>query len=117
MRVALCGNSLAIRLPSPVVEALGLHEGDEIVVRVAGAREFAVARDTRREDALERIRALAKPLPEGWVFDRDEANARRRRRRPFSTPTASSTPSLMTAAPNRLNFQAAAIRITSRTRG
>ncbi len=76
MRVARWGNSLAIRLPSSIVEALSLHEGDEIVVRIEGERNFAVARDTGRADALARIHALARPLPEGWVFDRAEANAR-----------------------------------------
>ena len=30
MRVAKWGNSLAVRLPASVVEALGLQEGDEI---------------------------------------------------------------------------------------
>jgi antitoxin MazE len=76
MRVARWGNSLALRLPAAVVEALGLEEGDEVEVRVAGERAFEVARDRRRERALERIDTLCKPLPPGWRFDRDEANAR-----------------------------------------
>ncbi|MCC7272680.1 MAG: AbrB/MazE/SpoVT family DNA-binding domain-containing protein [Alphaproteobacteria bacterium] len=76
MRVAKWGNSLAIRLPSAVVEALELKDGDEIEVRVAGARAFEVRRDQRREEALERLRALRRPLPPGFVFDRDEANER-----------------------------------------
>ena len=40
MRVAKWGNSLAIRLPAAVVEALELKEGDEVEVRVAGLRSF-----------------------------------------------------------------------------
>jgi antitoxin component of MazEF toxin-antitoxin module len=32
------GNSLAIRLPASVVEQLGLHEGDEIEIEIAGPR-------------------------------------------------------------------------------
>lgn len=76
MQVAKWGNSLAVRLPAAVVEALGLKEGDEIDIRVAGDREFDVARDRRREEALARLRALRKPLPAGWRFDRDEAGAR-----------------------------------------
>ena len=76
MQVSKWGNSLAIRLPSAVVEALKLKEGDEIEIRVAGEREFDVARDHSRERAIERIKALSKPLPPGWKFDRDEANAR-----------------------------------------
>lgn len=76
MQVARWGNSLAVRLPASVVEALGLKEGDDIEIRVAGERAFDVALDRSRERALERVRALRKPLPPGWHFDRDEANAR-----------------------------------------
>jgi len=76
MQVARWGNSLAVRLPAAVVEALGLKEGDDIEIRVAGERAFDVALDRSRERALERVRALRKPLPPGWRFDRDEANAR-----------------------------------------
>jgi antitoxin MazE len=76
MQVAKWGNSLAVRLPAAVVEALGLKEGDEIEITVAGAREFGVDRDRRREEALELFRRLSRPLPVGFKFDRDEANAR-----------------------------------------
>jgi antitoxin MazE len=76
MQVSKWGNSLAIRLPAAVVEALKLKEGDEVEVHVAGERSFGVARDRSRERALKRIRALRKDLPADWKFDRDEANAR-----------------------------------------
>jgi antitoxin MazE len=76
MQVSKWGNSLAVRLPAAVVEALGLKEGDEIEIRVAGERTFDVARDTRRSRALERIRAFRKKLPPDWKFDREEANER-----------------------------------------
>lgn len=76
MQVAKWGNSLAVRLPATVVEALKLKEGDEIEIHVAGDRSFGVGRDRSRERALERIRALRKPLPPGWKFDREEANSR-----------------------------------------
>ena len=36
MRIAKWGNSLAVRLPASVVETLGLQEGDEIEITVAG---------------------------------------------------------------------------------
>ena len=45
MRVAKWGNSLAIRLPAAVVEALELKEGDEVEVRVAGLRSFDLDHD------------------------------------------------------------------------
>jgi antitoxin MazE len=76
MQVAKWGNSLAVRLPRAVVEALGLKEGDEIEIRIAGKREFAVGRDRKKPEALARLRKLRRPLPEGFVFDRDEVNAR-----------------------------------------
>ena len=76
MRVAKWGNSLAVRLPAAVVEALALAPGDEIEIRVVGERMFEIGRDRRRGDALNRIRALRRPLPPGFFFDRDEANAR-----------------------------------------
>jgi antitoxin MazE len=76
MRVAKWGNSLAIRLPASVVEALKLEDGDEVEVHVAGERAFDLARDRSRERALARIRALRKELPPDWKFDREEANAR-----------------------------------------
>ena len=76
MQVSKWGNSLAIRLPAQVVEALDLKEGDEIDIRVAGERAFDIDLDRSREHALERIRTLRKPLPAGWNFDREDANAR-----------------------------------------
>jgi len=76
MQVSKWGNSLAIRLPAAVVEALKLKEGDEVEVNVAGERAFDIARDRSRERALKRIQALRKELPSDWKFDRDEANAR-----------------------------------------
>lgn len=76
MRVAKWGNSLAIRLPATVVEALDLKEGTEVQIRVAGERTFDIEQDRSRERALERIRAFGKKLPADWKFDREEANAR-----------------------------------------
>jgi antitoxin MazE len=76
MQVSKWGNSLAVRLPAAVVETLGLKEGDEIEIRVAGERTFDLDLDRSRERAVARLRALRKPLPPGWSFDRDEANCR-----------------------------------------
>ena len=44
MQVAKWGNSLAVRLPAAVVEALELKEGDDIEIHVADARSFGVSR-------------------------------------------------------------------------
>jgi antitoxin MazE len=76
MRVAKWGNSLALRLPAVVVEALKLKEGDEIEVHVADARRLVVARKPGREELLKGLRRFRGRLPADFKFDRDEANAR-----------------------------------------
>ena len=76
MQVGKWGNSLAVRLPAAVVELLGLKEGDEVEIEIAGDRTLRVERDRTREAALERLRALRRPLPPGFRFSRDEANER-----------------------------------------
>jgi antitoxin MazE len=76
MQVAKWGNSLAVRLPAAVVDALELKEGDQIEIRVAGAREFEVSRDSSREKALARLRRLRRPLPPGFTFDREGIHER-----------------------------------------
>jgi antitoxin MazE len=76
MRVAKWGNSLAVRLPAAIVEALSLKPGDDIEIRIAGDRVFEVAADPARDRALSTLRALRRPLPAGFRFDREEANDR-----------------------------------------
>lgn len=80
MKVAKWGNSLAVRLPVAVVEALELKAGDpveiHVVTGVSGKHTLKVGRDRTREDAIERLRAMRRPLPPGFKFDREEANAR-----------------------------------------
>jgi antitoxin MazE len=76
MRVAKWGNSLAVRLPAAVVEALKLENGDEIEIRVAGSRSFEVKKGWTREQAIAALRKLSRPFPKGFVFDRDEAHER-----------------------------------------
>jgi len=67
------GNSLVVRLPASVIEALTLKEGDKM--EVPGERVSRVARDRLREDALARLKALRWTLP-GFRFSREEANER-----------------------------------------
>ncbi len=76
MKVAKWGNSLAVRLPQPVVDALELAEGDEIEVSVAGSRAVEIARAPDDEALLARLRRLRGSLPKGFRFDRLEANER-----------------------------------------
>ena len=76
MQVAKWGNSLAVRLPAAVVEALGLREGDDIEIVVDEPRRFAVRKKPDAEALLERLRAFRGRLPADFRFNRDEANAR-----------------------------------------
>lgn len=76
MQVSKWGNSLAIRIPAKVAEVLSLREGDNVNIRVAGARDFVIERDMSRAQAVERLALMAEKLPEGWRFDRQEANER-----------------------------------------
>ncbi len=72
MQVAKWRNSLAVRLPAAVVDALDLKEGDQIEIRVAADREFEVSRDRSRQQAVERLRKLRRPLPAGFTFARED---------------------------------------------
>ena len=56
MQVSKWGNSLAIRLPASVVEALELHEGDEIEVVIADERVFQVKKKPGNDAFLMRLR-------------------------------------------------------------
>jgi antitoxin MazE len=76
MRVAKWGNSLAVRLPAAVADALDLKEGDQVEICIASPRRFEIGRDSSRQKAMEKLRKLRRPLPPGFVFDREEANAR-----------------------------------------
>ena len=76
MHVAKWGNSLALRLPVAVVEALKLREGDDVEVRVAGERTFEIKKKPGRSDFLERLRKFRGALPADFVFDRESANER-----------------------------------------
>ena len=76
MQVSKWGNSLAIRLPAVVVDALKLQEGDDIEVVIADSRILRIARKPDREALLSRLRQLRGKLPADFTFERDEANGR-----------------------------------------
>jgi antitoxin MazE len=76
MQVSKWGNSLAIRLPTALVDALKLEEGDQIEIIIAEDRVFEVSRDRSKDRALARLRTLRRSLPPGFIFDREEANVR-----------------------------------------
>lgn len=79
MQVSKWGNSLAVRLPKALVEKLGLKEGDDVEITGNGAGALRVGRSRSREDALKALKRLRKYrglMPEGFKFNRDEANER-----------------------------------------
>lgn len=73
MQVAKWGNSLAVRLPKEVVEALGLKEGDAVEIRVAGPRSFEVASAPTLEEIVARLRRFRGRVPADYQFDRRDA--------------------------------------------
>ncbi len=76
MQVAKWGNSLAVRLPQSVVEALQLKEGDAIEIQVVGTRSFEVCKAPTAKELLARLRKYRGRLPAGFRFDRLEAHER-----------------------------------------
>lgn len=77
MQVSRWGNSLAVRLPADVVEALGLREGDDVTLHVVGRRAFEIERTCDTKHLLARLRRFRGRLPKDFKFDRMEANQRR----------------------------------------
>jgi len=76
MRVSKWGNSLAVRLPNTVVEALELQEGDEIELHAVDRRDLDVVRRPTQQELIEQLRKYRGLLPADFKFDREEANAR-----------------------------------------
>ena len=76
MLVAKWGNSLAVRLPAAVVDALALKEGDEIEIQVTGERNFEISKGPDAHALLARLREYRGSLPADFKFDRLEAHER-----------------------------------------
>ncbi len=74
MQIAKWGNSLAVRLPAVVVEALKLKEGDDIEIQVAGERAFDIQKCVSPSDLLAQLRKFRGRLPADFKFDRLEAH-------------------------------------------
>ncbi len=79
MHLGKWGRSLAVRIPSALVEQYGLKEGDVIDANVI-ASVFAEAQRLialeKRTAAIEEISKGRITLPADWKFDREEANWR-----------------------------------------
>ena len=77
MQISKWGNSLAVRLPSAVVEALDLKEGDDIEISVTGSRALEINKAPGNRELLSRLRKYRGRLPADFKFDRLAASGRR----------------------------------------
>lgn len=77
VRIAKWGNSLAVRLPSGLVQKLELKEGDEIEIGPASdSGKLEVTKRPSRQQVIESLREFRGTLPHDFKFDREEANER-----------------------------------------
>jgi antitoxin MazE len=76
VQVAKWGNSLAVRLPASVVEALQLKEGDDIEIELSDGRQFGIRKKPGARELLTRLRQYRGRLPADFKFDRIEASER-----------------------------------------
>jgi antitoxin MazE len=76
MQVSKWGNSLAVRLPKKLVEDLGIAEGDDVNVTSADAQTIVISKTDDKSDFILKLRQLQKPKPEGFAWNRDDANTR-----------------------------------------
>jgi len=76
MQISKWGNSLSVRLPTELVEALGLKDGDDVAVIAETPHAVSIDRDRRIEEALAVLRKYRGRMPIGFKFDREEANER-----------------------------------------
>jgi antitoxin MazE len=80
VQVSKWGNSLAVRLPANLVQALKLKAGDRIRIAAqnnnSAHTELVIAREPTRAEILQGLRKHRRPLPARFKFDRELANAR-----------------------------------------
>jgi antitoxin MazE len=81
MKLAKWGNSFAFRVPAELMRKMNLTPDEDFQFRQTGEDSFEIIRDRRRQEALEAIRRLAKPLPPGYKFNREEIHEREWMRR------------------------------------
>jgi antitoxin MazE len=72
MQVSRWGNSLAVRLPAAVVEALDLKEGESIELHVIDARSLEVQKKPTNKALVARLRKFRGRLPADFKWNRLE---------------------------------------------
>jgi len=73
MQVAKWGNSLAVRLPRALVDALGLKEGDEVEIRAVDRNTFELSTAPTVEQILAEIRKFRGIVPADYKWNRRDA--------------------------------------------
>ena len=80
-QVSKWGNSLAVRIPRGVAEAMGLHDGDDVTMEFSRRGRELVMRKApapssaeQQVQAFAELEALRRRLQLDIGFDRDEAN-------------------------------------------
>ena len=76
MRVSRWGNSLAVRFPAGLVQAIDLKEDDEIDLNLVGARFLEAVKKPSTKEVLARLHRFRGRLPADSHFDRLLANER-----------------------------------------
>lgn len=76
MQVSKWGDTLAVRLPDSIVQALDLKEGDQLDLQLVDDGTVEISRKPKVSEALLRLRALRGALPADFRFDREELNMR-----------------------------------------
>ena len=72
MKLAKWGNSFAFRVPAELMKKMNLTPNEEFLFRQTGEDSFEIIRDRRRQEAIEAIDKLSRPLPPGYKFNRNE---------------------------------------------
>lgn len=77
MKLEKTSDGYVVQVPDDVVAALGLHEGDAVQLVKPAIVRLDVS-EAQRAWAIDTMRELARnnPLPAGYKFDREDANAR-----------------------------------------
>lgn len=76
MRVSKWGDSLAVRLPKELVEAMALKSGDELDVVATENGRCELVKHDKAQEFLDALKAFRFDLPPDYKFDREEANSR-----------------------------------------
>lgn len=76
MRVSKWADSLAVRFPAGLVQAIDLKEDDEIDLHLVGARFLEAVKRPSTKELLARSHRFRRRLPAAFHFDRLHANER-----------------------------------------